>query len=97
MVPDPQIWSTPQYTMDADIVIPSLLDFRPELFHLPPFSDPYWYDSRLLKHVMQDHNPYVYVLYVPSWLYNTFHNKPICSCIFQLNIYAILVHFESNS
>lgn len=38
MVPDPQIWTTPEYTKEADIVISSLLDFKPELFHLPPFT-----------------------------------------------------------
>ena len=39
MVPDPQIWTTPEYTKEADIVIPSLLDFKPEIFHLPTFPD----------------------------------------------------------
>ena len=49
MVPDPQIWPTPEYTTEADLVISSLLDFKPELFGLLPFEDSSW--SRFVANI----------------------------------------------
>jgi len=37
MVPDPDMWTTPKYMTEANLVIPSLLEFKPEWFGLPPF------------------------------------------------------------
>ena len=39
MVPDPDMWTTPEYMKEAHLVIPSLLDFKPELLGLPPFPE----------------------------------------------------------
>ena len=38
MVPDPQMWSTPEFMTEAHLVLKSLEDFEPELFGLPKFS-----------------------------------------------------------
>lgn len=37
MVPDPNL--DPALSRGADVVLPSLLDFKPEDFGLPPFDD----------------------------------------------------------
>ena len=37
MVPDPEMWSTPNYMKEAHLVLRSLNDFKPELFGLPSF------------------------------------------------------------
>jgi hypothetical protein len=39
MVPDANMWSTPDYMSEASLILPSLNDFKPELFGLPPFDD----------------------------------------------------------
>lgn len=38
MVPDPDMYTTPGYMTEAHLVIPSLLDFKPEWFGLPAFD-----------------------------------------------------------
>lgn len=38
MVPDPDMYTTPEYMTEAHLVIPSLLDFKPEWFGLPAFD-----------------------------------------------------------
>lgn len=37
MVPDPMMWTTPEYMKEAHLVIESMTDFKPELFGLPGF------------------------------------------------------------
>ena len=37
MVPDPDMWTTPEFMKEAHLVIPSMLDLEPEKFGLPPF------------------------------------------------------------
>ena len=39
MVPDPDMYTTPEYMTEAHVVIPSLLDFKPEWFGLPAFDN----------------------------------------------------------
>ena len=39
MVPDPNMWKTPDYMSQATLVIPALTDFKPELFGLSAFDD----------------------------------------------------------
>ena len=38
MVPDPQMWSTPDFMKEAHLVLETLEDFKPELFGLPSYS-----------------------------------------------------------
>jgi hypothetical protein len=39
MIPDPEMWKTPQYMTEANLVLHSLNDFKPEMFGLTKFSD----------------------------------------------------------
>lgn len=38
MVPDPLMWSTPDFMKEAHLVLKTLNDFKPELFGLPSYS-----------------------------------------------------------
>ena len=38
MIPDPEMWKTPQYMKEAHLVLQSMQYFKPEMFGLPPFE-----------------------------------------------------------
>jgi hypothetical protein len=39
MVPDRNMWSTPEYMREATLVVPCLTDFKPEMFGLPAYDE----------------------------------------------------------
>ena len=39
MVPDPDMYTTPEHMTEANLVIPNLLEFHPEWFGLPAFDN----------------------------------------------------------
>ena len=38
MIPDPEMWNTPEHMKEAHIVLHSMEDFQPELFGLSPMK-----------------------------------------------------------
>ena len=37
MIPDPEMWTTPEHMKEAHLVLKSMNDFKPEMFGLPAF------------------------------------------------------------